>query len=834
MNYVLKKIVPFFLFTEILSQILCSNYDKNNPFDSKYKLGSQNSILTYHTNSPDLDDSKSYLQILGDFLNISLAQTQGKLSKTCYDTLIDILVNNKTDYMDKIYRDSSKTLNNIGGYEDCTLLGTENNKILINDFSYGVLRIKLRSSLGSLENDLGSVIMGTCFLKACNEYDYGNYSVTLKNIIEDLNFNFDEKDVSSFILERYQEQLSLPQILLFYFLPVYILLTLLFFTCFPKVPEWLFRCCFKNKVKKGKTKGFIVHDCVEKNEISEMLHSGVDNNTYESYVIESDDKSDVFENMDKILKRMKTKEEEELILNNESLNTFLKCFNFQENSDEVFTSNSSKLNNESGLLFLRGMRGIFMINYCIGLVFYVLLDSPIKIHNPDELLEVIFSNYYTFLTFCYRTCPKFLIATTGFSFSYKFLSFLEKRKERIENKYKSDIFNLPSDIPIKLERIHNKHLFHFLSKFVYKYVLFVIVFLIFKFSFIYLVSVLNPGPMLIYCKKYLILEINNFSDLVDFLLKLTFLDYFFKFDFNSLGFFWFIRNEIVIFVICTIKMFIFFKKNWRLDACFILMYIIVSLSKIIYFLSIEFFAEEKIVTTGIIYYSRHVFINSFPLFNLHYFCVGAFFGLCNYIIQKSLTIEEIEKDKKYLVIAYHFMKYIKENTKCIIVLIVISGLIVINSIIFFPIYLGPCEKNAECLEKIRLNFWMRLYFLFNVDFATIFLFILLAKYVILGSNFFSNLLRNEFWTLISRTYFSYSLLSMIFIIYIFYQSESRINIDLFNILFFSIFITCIVILFSAISFVAIEVPLKKLNLFFLNSFLRKDFRSERKESLYNY
>ena len=70
---------------------------------------------------------------------------------------------------------------------------------------------------------------------------------------------------------------------------------------------------------------------------------------------------------------------------------------------------------------------------------------------------------------------------------------------------------------------------------------------------------------------------------------------------------------------------------------------------------------------------------------------------------------------------------------------------------------------------------------------------------------------HQYWGIISRPYFTCILLIDLLSFLVFYQSENRIKLELFNIFFFSFEIFIVLIFLQVIIFVLIEIPLKKLN-----------------------
>ena len=68
---------------------------------------------------------------------------------------------------------------------------------------------------------------------------------------------------------------------------------------------------------------------------------------------------------------------------------FKNCFNKRENTDELFTSmlTSSKLNNYSGLTYIKGLRGISMVGLVVGCVYFDMLNHPSTIFGEYAFVE---------------------------------------------------------------------------------------------------------------------------------------------------------------------------------------------------------------------------------------------------------------------------------------------------------------------------------------------------------------------------------------------------------------------------------------------------------------
>ena len=92
------------------------------------------------------------------------------------------------------------------------------------------------------------------------------------------------------------------------------------------------------------------------------------------------------------------------------------------------------------------------------------------------------------------------------------------------------------------------------------------------------------------------------------------------------------------------------------------------------------------------------------------------------------------------------------------------------------------------------------------------LFILYFK----GQNFINDFFCHIFWGVLNKSYFSLILLANPLILYIFYQSETRIILNFFNVLLYSIISGCITFLLGTFAYLFFELPFKRLIRSFFN------------------
>ena len=114
---------------------------------------------------------------------------------------------------------------------------------------------------------------------------------------------------------------------------------------------------------------------------------------------------------------------------------------------------------------------------------------------------------------------------------------------------------------------------------------------------------------------------------------------------------------------------------------------------------------------------------------------------------------------------------------------------------------------------------------FIVDIGIFFMFLFIIFIFLSGDNFMISFLEHQYWNFVARPYFSFLILINSISYYIFYQIESRVKIEFFNILFYSLLILVLSLFANMISFIFIEIPLKKVNHLLVN-----DYRQQKKST----
>ncbi len=88
---------------------------------------------------------------------------------------------------------------------------------------------------------------------------------------------------------------------------------------------------------------------------------------------------------------------------------FQKKFNLKSNWQELMNyknPSSDKINNDQGLLYIKGLRGLSMIFLCFGFLFIILFNSPISIYNEYEFESFLKELFYSIFFFWNKICTK--------------------------------------------------------------------------------------------------------------------------------------------------------------------------------------------------------------------------------------------------------------------------------------------------------------------------------------------------------------------------------------------------------------------------------------------
>lgn len=781
------------------------------------------------------------------------------ITKQCRDNIIYALDESNTKYLGKFIQESAPNKNDVETFYTCNNFkeyvwnDDKFNKSNSNNYTYDyiqaneylknltyvILQVNRKTWIdrSDIRYVSGKYLLGICIIKGCSEEDYSNLFFRLNYEMNDP-LKLVSKD--EILVYNIDEQVVNYGYLFLNIIPVYFMVIQILFTVFPSIPAFIFTCCFKKQKSKTKKKSnSIVEQIEDRMFTSNLIESGDEEE--ETSLDHSQDISFIPGKLNDITTkiRQKTKnkisEKSKFIDDSEydekKIFEFKSCFNISENTEDFFSLKLSKVN-DSGMSNLRGLRGFSMIFMIIGHIYVYLIVSPLKIYSEFQHLHLITSAFYGIILFGMRYAPRLLIACSGFSLVYKLLCYLDEIVENSEtNETLINVVNnsQSNQSPQEIKSLFNKdqdlfsntireeykdlkliHLLRFLFYQGYKYILFILFVFYFKFAFYDIVNLfVTPSPMWVYLKKNIVDNMTNW----DLLGTLLLFNPYTSSDSETINIFWIAESEITFFLFTTVIVFICYKKNFRMDWIFLILYFALISYKIYFFFNLN---ESSLFYPALGNYTdRHPVFYQSPIYNYTFFITGIFFGMVNYVIQKSINEACIKSSgKRYLKFPMYFVKFYKENRSLKVIAITVLGLaIILFMTMSYPILYSLIGLGEEDPYLTKFNSLQSLNLFYLLD-TELFIFIIMTVFTslfILGDNFFVDFFSHDYWSYISRSYYSFILLCDITILYIFYESESRIKLEIFNILFFSLFTVSCIVCISIFIHIIIEVPYKKLS-----------------------
>lgn len=764
-----------------------------------------NIFMCFHLNYDDTTFMGIIVKNSQDILNSTLFNPNLTISESCRATLNDTYIYG--DYAYEVFyktsEDSSKNKNDVGSYNDCinnNLISNDNKTYYGINFNYYIISVQKEQRVNHTDSrfESGTYLFGVCLIEGCNELEY-------TEIFYDINFKLEnpftlncKDDVKMYDVDESKKK-ELSWHLLLDLIPFYLLIIQILFVIFPEIPALLFRKCFR---KKGTSK----YERSDKEKLflngkDEYSRSSINGKASDENISQEDERKNpsMFSNF----KRTKISNDSGNILmgniNKNLLFKFKSAFDIVDNSEELFSKKSTSINNESGLHFLKGIRGICMIYLIIGNTFIALFNSPAKIYEEKTFINLHEKAAYSSLFFGIRYAPRILFSCSGFSFIYKLLSYLAEKEEATT--YYAEINEEPKSIKFGV-------FFKFIMKQFHKYLLYVFVIVFFKYSlYVIIFFTSEVGPLSIF---YKIKELDtvNFSSVLGHIF--LYMPYNYRTDSSSLmDFFWVSMNEITFFIASTLIIYVFYTRKWRFDIFFLILFILLLTTKyILFFLPITFFYPT-------VFYYQSLFGYFFrnPLYNYTYFIIGIFFGLVNYSIQNNFTKIKtaVLSKKNYLLSAIKFIKLINGRSKFFYMIWSLFGFLFIILCSFtFEISLKLIGKNDNLIpfyENVYLNLWLLVdieLVVFITNFVAVCLFLM-------GENIFYNLISHSIWISFSRSYFTYILVNNPLIICFLYQSQSRIQLNILNIFFYGFTFWLLNLMLCWISYITFEFPWKRIN-----------------------
>ena len=534
---------------------------------------------------------------------------------------------------------------------------------------------------------------------------------------------------------------------------------------------------------------------------------------------------------------------------------FKKCYSINENVNKLNSQN----NNDEGLNFIKGIRGLNMLFYTIGMVFIIILHSPSKLDCPQVIREIFINPFYSIIFYSIKYAPIFLLACSGASLSYKFLNFLDEKIKQEDFDANDQRLNSIENLGLlsndkKTENYGSVHiglLIRFISYQFGKYIIFILTVLFTRYSLYYFTSFFkHENPTWDYFKFFLTENITLWKLISNFLLFPSF-NFFHENDqyndptFNIIfDYFWLVFNEMILFLIGIIIIYICIKKDYQImNFTYVISALCIIFKLFCHIIKINRLDENEHYAPYILTYSYYGKIIINPLSNVGTYFIGICFGIYLYTFQKEITAKKAENQGKEFLhkISFNLLYILKGKKKTTyyyvsyILLLLVSMHCIGQFFLNFDIAHKQNNINAADIkrsdeEKEKLFTISKIFNYFFIIENEIIVFLTLKSIfyleIIMNSEFLS-FLKIDFWRIINKIYFSYIIIVIPMILFFVYHSNTKILFNFTNIIFYS-FIICFLSFVAALFYYVIyEMPLKNL----IRSFFRKRDKNNIRKNL---
>ena len=817
------------------------------------------------------------------------------VSESCKQTLYKYLINNISDnennniseyHIRKFFEGASKHKNDLSTYDICMYnnfrIRTESNKNQFADSIYFILTLD-NSNLtingtdlyyytkanADVENIL--YIRSFCFpqeiingTESCSDDDYFHFLMEVNSDLNDLMELENIKDITYFSLKKKNYSPGEYFVKIIPFILIFIQFILVFFR---QIIKLCINCC-----------------CFKKNEKINILINDPDSN--DDYNGDAKNKRG---SLDESISIVKTKKVKKAIEYPKWLKIYFKCFNLTENFKELynFSLNSTEINNDSGLTYIRGLKSFSLIFLIFGLTFFTFINSFSKTYSKFLLNEFLKYPFFMLFFIGLRYSPRIIFSCSGYTLSFKYLSYIQKN---------SSAFGI----------------FKFVIYQIYKYIMLFWFFLFQRYS-LFLLSTSGEisRPMYTYFEKNILSKPDGGMFLISFLDLTTIYtrDGNKRIDQTLIDYFWLPFNEMLFFVVGVFLISIGYKCKFRIDIVILVLILINIIVKIIFSYLKKTMEGESYYATLYYYLFDYGKFMIHPIFNLPYYLIGMYFGLINYSVQKGITSIEVSntsQDNAMINLQNMFtgenvntekkeeeenktpqkkirdelinLPFLKSGVKITIWLkdprkkirIIIIGIIMallllffsLSHSIFYSIIIGTkynsisetlthlpedeenvdneaLDKEYQKMEDLLLlgdyitNTFVNIIYRIDIELYVLIIQSILFILYFKGQNFINDFFCHIFWGVLNKPYFSLILLANPLILYIFYQSETRIILNFFNVLLYSIISGCITFLFGTFCYLFFELPFKRLIRSFFNWDEQEVNKDDDEDDIYN-
>lgn len=757
---------------------------------------------------PNISPQKTNDEVLDSLMTTLLeyfAEIEPNLniSTKCSSIIRDKYINeeNKKYYLTKLLFDSSKNRNDVTSFSECMRKTHGYKNITKKDLTYLMVFIDRRNVFKQTIIDgtgLSMYFFGVCFANDCTQDDYKDLvykTILFLNDKMQISYN----NITVFLLDDYSGKWSLKAKHIVYMIPFFLIIIQFIIVIWNSIPMYIskmFFCCNKRKRKKT----ILYERSVSDNTVITSLNAC--NNTS----------------------------------NRNQYPTLVKsAFDINKNGEELFNYSkmSKDINKDQGLTYIKGIRGICMILSLFGFIFFDLFNSPVSLKSKDIIHQNFSSVFFTIFFFGMKFSPKILLSCSGYILFYKLICFLddkvEDEKEKKENDTQKDPIG-PDDSQIESRASsyfdssimspppsttivqYTKWNFFFVFIFyqLHKYILFIGLVIFLKYSLYYVSLIIKEAsPMWIFFHDVILARTKT----LDMILSFFFIHgYFFPESHQDslINHFWLVINEMIFFLISTFVIFIAYKYHYRVDRFFVFTLGVLFLFRNIYY----YVHQSSLLSTD--YYS-YIYFGKFmisPLYNLFYYLIGMYFSMLNYSLQKGLNYEEAEKqDKTYLFVSIKLIKKFRNKSKlCLysIGFVCLLGILIISLSQFILFLILNSVFTDDPLPIFFKNPVIGAFMIYDSDIIIVLLHLCGFIFYLKGDNVINKFLSSSFWSILNKLYFCYILVINPVILYVLYQSETRIKFDMSNCFFYGLICGLLLFFVCTITYIVFEMPYKRL------------------------
>ena len=794
----------------------------------KYAISNELNSLESSENFKNLTNS------LIDFFDFDISNVN--ISKECTIKLISNLINNPTSKIKKFYLGSSLNKNDINTYSSCINYYEGD---VSNNLTYLTVFLNKNKTLYNVLNERdeeADFLTGICFIDGCKEDEYKEILLSITNSIYHHRYNmsknetkekYNKNDIKIYLLDKNQKSVI---IILLELIPFIIIILHIFFCLFNSIPIFIINC-------------FVCIFCCKKNHLSKIKSKSA---------LKRLSKLNI--NNKKPFKPVNSDRIPSVATVKSSKDNFQKSLELLYRVEINFTSSSyqkhSQIINNSGLAYVNGIKGIFMILLILGNTYIALYGGFIAEKSKKNFFSQLKNFLFVFFYVGIRYAPKMLLCTGGFSLFFKFIFFLDsKMDEEIElskqNEESSKEMNSSSNSSSRFYTkflsknkekpiLPFKHVLKFYVKQLNKYIIYILFLCFIFFSFNRIVILLrDQTPSWDFFIKYMIETVKKKYYLFPLLLigfKSHLIPVISNNDtINILDYFYLPFQEILFFLITSLIIFIGYRNNYNIDRFFKIIGILIFAYRIIYY------CLSKLDNKDYFSFNRYGKFYNSMLYNYNFYIIGISFGMINYVLHRGFDERDINlKDKIFLFSTTKFLKYIRSKKKKVLNVISIISVIIIILFSFFQQIL-VCFYDfykEDDLQKYKNNIFAQVIMFFDADIYVILFNLMALCQYIRGDNLINNFFRNNFWSIFNNFYFTYIIIINPVILYIIYTTDTKLIFNLSTCFLFTFICAALVFSITLIIYHFFELPLKKL-INFLLKLKQNDLIKERLSTIEN-